>query len=147
MLAVLSSIIFYIFSLFSYELVFGSMTRLYFLWQFIQPNVTGQPIDERQVALSAKVMKASLKKIETIYLKDTPFLNSDTMSIADFLGVAEVMQVQLGLGMDFPDFPKVTQWCKRVRETIGAELFDEAHKFLAIAGKKFQAGNVPTPKL
>lgn len=116
--------------------------------QLIQPVITGKPIDESRVELSAKVMKSSLKKMEMIYLKDTPFLNSDTMSIADLLGICEVMQPQLGLKMNvLADFPKVTKWSHLVRETIGTELFDEAHKFIAIAGNRFEASKVPTPKL
>ena len=86
--------------------------------------------------------------METIFLKDTPFLSSETMSIADLLGVCELMQPQLGLRMDVPaDFPKVKQWSSLVRQTVGPDLFDEAHKFIASAGEKFEAAQVPKPKL
>ena len=86
--------------------------------------------------------------MENIYLKDTPYLNSNTMSIADLLGVCEVMHIQIGLGMDFSaKYPKVCEWSKLVRQTVGTELFDEAHRPLTMVGEAFQGMNVPTPKL
>ncbi|KAF6040603.1 GSTT1 [Bugula neritina] len=114
----------------------------------IQPLATGKPIDEARVQLSRKVLKASLGKIEQIYLKDTPFLNSDSLSIADILGVCEVMQVQMGLGMDVPThYPKVAKWIELVRESVGASIFDDAHSFILKAGEKVKMMEVPVPKL
>jgi len=119
-----------------------------FLLQLIQPLATGKPIDEARVQLSRKVLKASLGKIEQIYLKDTPFLNSDSLSIADILGVCEVMQVQMGLGMDVPThYPKVAKWIELVRESVGASIFDDAHSFILKAGEKVKMMEVPVPKL
>lgn len=101
-----------------------------------------------QVDMAAKIMKASLNKMETVFLKDTPYLWSEKLSIADFFGVCELMQPQMGLQMNVTkDFPKVAAWSELVRQSIGTELFDEAHKFISSAGQKFSQMNIPTPKL
>lgn len=118
------------------------------MFQYIQPALTGKPIDQARVSLGGKSLKVSLTKMENIYLKDTPFLSSNTMSIADILGVCELMQATLGLGMDVSaEFPKVAKWAKLVRHTLGPELFDDAHKFITKSGVNFQSMKVPTPKL
>ncbi|XP_067933584.1 glutathione S-transferase theta-1-like [Watersipora subatra] len=105
--------------------------------RFIQPMTTGKPVDEAKAEMGRKVLYASLKKMENIFLKETPFINSDSMSIADILGVCELMQPQLGLNMDFSEYPKLCVWSKRVREEVGADLFDEAHQYVAQMGKRF----------
>lgn len=110
--------------------------------------LAGKTVEPNQIDMSVKIMKASLDKMENIFLKDTPYLWSDNLSIADFFGICELMQPQIGLGMDvIKDFPKVTAWTQLVRQSIGAELFDDAHQYLAKAGKTFQKMNMPTPKL
>lgn len=94
------------------------------------------------------MLKASLSKMENIYLKDTPFLSGHSMSIADLLGVCEVMQTQIGLGMDYKTrFPKISKWSALVKETVGSELFDEAHSPLTRIGESFKAMDVPTPEI
>ena len=109
---------------------------------------TGKPINQTRATLSTKVLNAALTKMETIYLKDTPFLNSNSMSIADLLGACEVMQTQIGLGMDYrASFPKVCKWTELVRQTVGPSLFDEAHRPLSAVGEAFKATKVPAPKL
>ncbi|XP_067934764.1 glutathione S-transferase theta-1-like [Watersipora subatra] len=104
----------------------------------VQPMSTGKPVDESRAELGSKILHASLKSMENIFLKDSPFINNDSMSIADLLGVSEVMQPQLGLGMDFSSYPKLSDWSRRVRNEVGADIFDEAHFTLSMMGKHFQ---------
>lgn len=128
----------------SITLFFVTVTLL----QYREPLQTGKPINQMRLAQSAKVMKASLNKMENIYLKDTPFLNSHSLSIADLLGVTEVMQTQIGLGMDYSgNYPKVKKWSELVRQTVGPELFDEIHEPLTMVGESFKAMNVVTPSV
>jgi len=104
------------------------------------------PIDEKSVQLGVKVLKASLERIEQIYLKETPFLSSDSLSIADLLGVCEVLQVHVGLGMDvLTHYPKVAKWVELVRESVGASIFDDAHSFILKAGEKVRKMEVSVP--
>lgn len=109
--------------------------------------MTGDPINSDRVELSGKVLKASLSKMERIFLQDTPYLSSDQLTIADLLGACELTQATLGLGMSADAYPKVTQWSHRVRDSVGAQLFDEAHQVIAKAGGKIAQMNLPTPKL
>lgn len=85
--------------------------------------------------------------MESIYLKDTPFLSSPTMSIADFIGVSEVKQIQLGLRMPLTEYPKLCRWSELVRQTIGPELFDKAHRPITLVGEQVKDTNLPFSKL
>lgn len=106
----------------------------------------GKPVDTRSIEQGTKILRASLNKVESIFLKDTPFIYSDHMTIADLLGVCELMQPKLGVGVDVEtNYPKVKQWVSNVRDTVGAELFDDAHKIIKRAQQVAQA--YPTPKL
>lgn len=50
------------------------------------------------------------------------------MSLADLVAIVEIMQ-PVGAGLDvFETRPKLSAWRDRVRDTIGSELFDEAHQ-------------------
>jgi len=110
--------------------------------------LSGKTVQPEELDMAAKIMKASLNKMENVFLKDTPYLWSDKLSIADFFGVCELMQPQLGLSMDVTkDFPKVAAWSELVKKSIGTELFDDAHKFISLTGPKFVKMQIPTPKL
>lgn len=111
--------------------------------------LTGKPGSDAMVDQSLKIFRASLNKIENVFLKDTPFLYSDTMTIADFLGVSELNTPRLGLCIDLEHakYPKLHDWVERVRETVGTELYDEAHKFITIAGQSYKSKGLPIPKL
>lgn len=106
-------------------------------------------LDQKDLDQSLKILKAALKKLETVFLKDTPFIYSDRMTFADLLGVAEVMQPKMGAGVDvLSDFPKVTAWVEAVKSTVGLELFNEAHKMIGKIGDNYvKKSKFPTPKL
>lgn len=95
---------------------------------------------------SLKVFKASLNKVENIFLKDTPYLYSDTLTIADFFGVSELNTPRLGLCLDVPQtsYPKINAWVDRVRQSIGSDLYDETHQHITKAGQSYKAkGKIP----
>ena len=52
----------------------------------------GQRPDEKLVALFEDRMKTSLQLIEDVWLKNSPYLTGDKITIADLLGVCEVEQ-------------------------------------------------------
>jgi glutathione S-transferase len=52
----------------------------------------GEPPDEARVAEFEERMKGTLELIENVWLKDTPYLVGDKITIADLLGVCEVEQ-------------------------------------------------------
>lgn len=114
----------------------------------MNPLRTGKPIDEKRLSHSTEELINSLLQMERIFLNSTPFLNSLTMSIADLIGVSEVKQIQLGLNIDIrTNYPKVSEWAELVRQTLGCELFDEAHKNLASFGNNLGDMDLPLPKV
>jgi glutathione S-transferase len=52
----------------------------------------GEQPDKKRVAEFEKKMKTTLGLIENVWLKDTPYLTGDNVTIADLLGVCEVEQ-------------------------------------------------------
>lgn len=119
----------------------------YYQFKVVLP-AAGKPLDAASIERGVKILKASLNKVENIFLKDTPFIYSDHMTIADLLGVCELMQPTMGVGIDVEtNYPKVTQWVSHVRDSVGPELFDEAHKFIKLAQKAAKTCGYPTPKL
>lgn len=52
----------------------------------------GEPPNEARVSEFEKRMKRTLELIENVWLKDTPYLTGDKITIADLLGVCEVEQ-------------------------------------------------------
>jgi Glutathione S-transferase, C-terminal domain. len=52
----------------------------------------GEPPNEAKVSEFEKRMKGTLELIENVWLKDTPYLTGDKITIADLLGVCEVEQ-------------------------------------------------------
>lgn len=110
--------------------------------------LVGKEIDQGVVELCLDSLKTSLQQIEKIYLKDSEFISSDHMTIADLIGVCELMQSRFSLNMDvYTGFPRVEQWCENVRKTVGTQLFDETHKFIGVISKHFTASGMPSPKL
>lgn len=56
------------------------------------PRLKGEPPNEARVAECERRMKGTLELIENVWLKDTPYLTGDKITIADLLGVCEVEQ-------------------------------------------------------
>lgn len=54
--------------------------------------IKGEPPNERKVAELERRMKTTLGLIENVWLKDTPYLTGDHITIADLLGVCEIEQ-------------------------------------------------------
>eukprot|EP01060_Flectonema_neradi_P010466 TRINITY_DN17555_c0_g1_i1.p1 TRINITY_DN17555_c0_g1~~TRINITY_DN17555_c0_g1_i1.p1 ORF type:complete len:267 (+),score=54.16 TRINITY_DN17555_c0_g1_i1:84-803(+) len=53
--------------------------------------------------------------MEQVYLKDTQFLNSDTVTIADLTAYTELGQLWLCNLFDFGKYPKIVAWMTRMR--------------------------------
>lgn len=125
------------------------ITVSYLILKVLNPSMNDGKVDQGTLDQGMKVLKASLKKLETIFLKDTPFIYSEKMTFSDLLGVAELMQPKMGAGIDvLTGYPKVTQWVERVRSTVGPQLFDESHDIIKRLGEKYLAlSKFPTPKL
>jgi len=56
------------------------------------PQLKGEPPNEAKVAECEKRLKGTLEHIENVWLKDTPYLTGDKITIADLLGACEIEQ-------------------------------------------------------
>ncbi|PSN54347.1 hypothetical protein C0J52_16040 [Blattella germanica] len=65
---------------------------MYFIIKFLRPLITGHQPKANKLKKYEDKMKRSLDLIETIWLKSTPYLVGEAITIADLLGVCEVEQ-------------------------------------------------------
>lgn len=54
--------------------------------------MSGKKPDEKRVNILQGKMEEALDEIETVWLKDTPYLVGDQISIADLVGISEIEQ-------------------------------------------------------
>ncbi|XP_051956156.1 glutathione S-transferase theta-1-like [Xyrauchen texanus] len=98
------------------------------LWFRVLIPAMGVEIPKEKMDTALEDLNASLNLVEQNFLQDKPFIGGDQISLADLVAIVEIMQ-PVGAGLDvFEDRPKLRAWKDRVREAIGAELFDEAHQ-------------------
>ncbi|XP_072518155.1 glutathione S-transferase theta-1b [Salminus brasiliensis] len=92
------------------------------------PKVMGIEVPQEKMDSAVEDLDGSLKLFEEKFLQDRPFIAGDQISLADLVAIVEIMQ-PVGSGLDvFETRPKLSAWRDRVRDAIGAELFDEAHQ-------------------
>ena len=111
--------------------------------------MTGKPGSEVMIQECLRRFKASISQIEDIFLRDTPYLYSDSLTIADLFGVAELNTPRLGLCVEVNqvEYPKLSAWVERVRESVGSDIYDGAHEFIHKAGQRHKSKGLPIPKL
>ncbi|XP_059475185.1 glutathione S-transferase theta-1-like isoform X2 [Neocloeon triangulifer] len=109
---------------------------MYFRVKFLMPLMTGKPPTEKDLNKWMKSMNETLDKIENIWLKDTPFLNSHQISIADILGACEIEQPRMAGFDPFANRPVLAAWMDRVKKEIGPS-YEEAHKVVRLVMSKY----------
>jgi len=88
------------------------------------PRIRGRPVDERQIERGQTQVARAIKIYNDYFLKDTPFITSDKITIADLLAVCEFSQFEV-LPPNFVDLSlKVEEWLARCRDTLGAGYHD-----------------------
>jgi len=98
----------------------------------------GKPVDKVQLAFFRDILEKSLNQMENIFLADQPYLCGPDISIADLLGICELMQPVI-VGHDvFANRPKLEAWAARVKDRLYPH-FDEAHKFAYIVRDQFKS--------
>ena len=81
------------------------------------------------------VLQSSLKMLERHFLKETKFINSDVISIADLHAACELTQFWLTEEDVLADRPRISQWLSDVQSVLSPH-FDEVHKMVYLAKKK-----------
>jgi len=96
----------------------------YFRQKFLLP-LQGIKVSEDTLAKSVQNLQEVLKSFENVFLKDTPFINSQEMSIADLSAYSELEQLEL-IDYDWrTGHPKLTSWGLKIRQQIPAQHLDE----------------------
>ncbi len=97
--------------------------------------MTGAEPDERRIQEAEKIVKRAVKMLDNHFLKDTPFINSSEITIADIQAVCEISQFWMADIDLFSDYPKLKQWVETVQSQLNPA-FDTVHKFVYIAKSK-----------
>lgn len=115
---------------------FGDHIFMYsFYIQFLGPKLLGFEPDTKKLEEYRQMLQSSLKTMERHFLKDTKFINSNEISIADLHAACELTQFWLTDEDVVSDKPKVSQWLSSVQSTLSPH-FDEVHKMVYLARKK-----------
>ena len=89
-----------------------------------RPRVLGRPVDEKQIERGQAHIAKSMQIYNDYFLKDTPFITSDEITIADLLAVCEFSQFEV-LPPNFVDLSlKVEEWIARCKDTLGSDYHD-----------------------
>ncbi|KAL8576061.1 hypothetical protein ACOMHN_001411 [Nucella lapillus] len=111
----------------------------------IIPRMKGAAVDQAQVTKQRKAVQRVVKHLESYFLKDTPFISSNTITVADLFGACEMMQIyavrEEGL---YGSSPRVSAWMDRVQKET-SPLFDEAHKVVYMVRDVYK--DLPSSKL
>lgn len=95
----------------------------------------GTEPDEDRLKEYQQLLKSSLKTMERHFLKETKFINSPVISIADIHAACELTQFWMSGEDVLADKPKLTAWMSEVQSALSPH-FDEVHKMVYLARKK-----------
>lgn len=98
------------------------------IFQLIEPKAKNEPVDWDKVAMFRTEVEKTVGYLENVWLKDRPFLCGNEISVADILGICELMQLN-GVHEEklYEDNAVVKAWAERVKKRLQPH-FDEAHK-------------------
>lgn len=95
----------------------------------------GMEPDLKKVEETTKVLAKSVKVLENYFLKDTKFISSSDISIADIQAVCEFTQFWMA-GVDpFTEKPRLAQWMEDCKKELQPHL-DTVHKMIYVARDK-----------
>ncbi|KAJ9596348.1 hypothetical protein L9F63_012623 [Diploptera punctata] len=115
---------------------------MYFIVKFLRPLITGQTPSKKIISEYEDKMKRTLDMIETIWLKSTPYLIGDNITIADLFGVCELEQPRMAGYDPCTDRPQVTAWMNRIREEMNPH-YDKLHERVNKIATKAPGSIVP----
>ena len=99
-------------------------------YQLIIPRATGKPVDQDKVTRLRDGVRKVVKNLEGYFLRDTPFISSNVITVADIFGACELMQLYAVLeeGL-YESSPIVKAWMERVQQQTNP-VFDETHQIV-----------------
>ena len=94
--------------------------------------MTGQPADEKVIKEMEGVFKKSQKILENHFLKETKFINSEEISIADLQALCEFTQLWMMGKEPFSDKPRLEKWMEDCKQELQPHL-DKVHEMVYMA--------------
>ncbi|CAF1139303.1 unnamed protein product [Rotaria sp. Silwood1] len=102
----------------------GSML---FQTKVIIPHIKKKPPTDRELEKWYKRWEESTDGLENVWLNRSSYLAGNHITIADLLGICEMMQpIAAGYNLDTNKFPRVQDWMERIKKETQPH-FDEAH--------------------
>ena len=95
----------------------------------------GREPNEEKLKEFTSVLKFSNKTMEGYFLKNTKFISSDAISIADLQAVCEYTQFGASDHNPFADYPRLAQWMEDCKNELQPH-FDASHKMVYMARDK-----------
>ena len=97
--------------------------------------MSGSEPNETKVEEAMQVLKRGMKLLDTHFLKNTKFINSNEISIADLQAACEITQFWM-VDIDIlQDKPNLKKWLDNLKSELNP-VFDEAHKMVYLAQSK-----------
>ncbi len=101
-----------------------------------RPHLLGQPVNEKMIERGQKKLSKCVALFDKHFLKSTPFISNEQISIADLMALCEFSQLDL-VPKDFVHLsPQVESWRGRCKEFLGAN-YDDVHSILYRLRRKF----------
>lgn len=110
-------------------MVFTAQYPVILLWlflQYISPKFSGKSRYDKSEEAFQK-FQSGLKMLEQHFLKETKFIHSDEISIADLLCACDLTQFWMTEEDVLVDQPRVSQWLSDVQSALSPH-FDKVHK-------------------
>uniref|UniRef100_A0A3Q2Y6D8 glutathione transferase n=1 Tax=Hippocampus comes TaxID=109280 RepID=A0A3Q2Y6D8_HIPCM len=108
----------------------------YLSWQQMNLRAHGSKVFllKSKVCVFVEELSQTVDVLDKYFLGEKLFLCGASISLADLVAVAEIMQ-PVSSGVDvFSGRPKLSAWCERVKKEVGVALFDEANAAIMTSG-------------
>lgn len=107
-------------------------------FQLIMPVARNAKIDEKKVQRFKNEIPKVISHIDNYFLGDNKFIAGNEISVADLLGVCELLQLYPVFEEElYTSNSKVKAWIDRVRETLNPH-FDEGHAITYRTRKSYE---------
>ncbi|XP_037077523.1 glutathione S-transferase theta-1-like isoform X2 [Pollicipes pollicipes] len=88
---------------------------MYFQTKWLIPMMTGEPVNEKRMKNFQAGMERVLDQLETVWLKETPYIAGQTITVADVLAACELEQPTMVAYDVTAGRPRLAAWLERVR--------------------------------
>ena len=97
--------------------------------QLFAPGILGVEPDEAKIAETTAVLRKSEKILEGYFLKETKFINSNEISIADLQAICEFTQFWVSGKDILEEKPRLARWMEDCKKELQPQ-FDKVHEMV-----------------